>query len=74
MPALDESPWWSIAGGRPSAYVNRGKRFLRKEATVGRLRVVVIGGKKEAYTTAAWLDQWMMAHASTPAMPIRRRA
>ena len=68
-----ESPWWPFASGKPSAYLNRGKRFLKGEADAGRLRVAIVGARRERYTTKAWLDEWMLQHAA-PVEVLRRRA
>jgi hypothetical protein len=69
-----DSPWWPLCGGKPSAYAHKGKRYLRRQAELGKLRVVVIGERKQMFTTKAWLDDWMMQHAAPLTVNVRRRA
>ena len=55
------SPWLTIA--EASVYTKRGRRFLRREITAGRLRAAMIGGRREVLTRVDWLDGWIEEQA-----------
>jgi hypothetical protein len=60
-------------GGKASVHVSRSAPFLRREVHAGRLRAVRIGGRRELFTRAEWLDDWMLAHEQPVAIAPRRR-
>ena len=70
--ATTNSPWLTL--GEAATYVRRGRRWLRKEATDGRVRHAIVGGRKEMLFRREWLDQHLEDLATPTIMPMRKRA
>jgi len=67
-----ESPWLSLK--QAGQYAHRHPQTLAREINAGRLRAARIGGKREFFLIAAWIDEWMADQAPTIIQPVRRRS
>lgn len=67
-----DSPWLNLREAARRA--KRGPRFLAREVRAGRLRGAVIGGRRELFFRAEWVDEFLEAQATPILMPARRRA
>jgi hypothetical protein len=66
-----ESPWMNASeAGR---YVKRGRRFVLKEISAGRLQGARIGGRGEN-SRREWLDIWVEAQSKPVLVQPRKRA
>lgn len=64
-----DSPWLTLADA--ATYAKRGKRFIAREVTAGRVRAARVGGRRELVFRREWLDAWLEDLAA-PLM-VRRR-
>lgn len=64
------SPWLTLT--EAAAYLHRGRRFVRAEVVVGRLRAATIGDRRQILTRAEWLDQWVCDRAAPVVVGVRR--
>jgi hypothetical protein len=69
---VSASPWLTVVDA--SAYAKRGKRFLRNQVKDGKLKAAVIGGKRELFFRAEWLDAWIEDQSTPVLLNLRRRA
>jgi excisionase family DNA binding protein len=65
------SPWLTLR--EAAIYLKRGRRFVRRQITEGRLRGARVGGRGEVLTRAEWCDQWVEDQAAPVAVPFRKR-
>ena len=66
-----ESPWMNLS--QAAAYLFRGRRFIRKAITDGKLRAAVVGGKREILTRREWCDQYVEEQVGPVSLQVRRR-
>ena len=67
------TPWRTMteAGQRVGG---RGKRFMRGQVNVGKLKAAKIGGRSEYFTCDEWIDEWVEAQlVQVPVLLPRRR-
>lgn len=67
-----DSPWMTAL--EAASYLKRGRRFVRNEITMGRLRGAIVGGRREVLTRRDWCDEWVINQATPIMLPARRRA
>jgi len=66
------SPWMNAT--QAAAYLQRGRRFVLREASAGRLQAARIGGRGEILTRREWLDEWVEKQTAPIVINRRRRA
>jgi len=68
----NQSPWLNLV--QAAAYINRGRRFVAREVSAGRIRAARIGGRGEILTRVEWLDEYVESLAAPVMVVGRRRA
>lgn len=62
--AEPRTPWITVDQAAKRARC--GIKLIYREVRAGRLKAVRVGGRRELRLLREWIDQWLVAHTTTP--------